>query len=294
MSLHRCSEPYDHWVWEAPGTGDLLRLVPERGGLVTGWRCGGREVLYFDAARFADPALSVRGGIPVLFPICGNLPEDRLTLPQGTFSLPQHGFARDRPWTLTALEDGAGVRLELQDDATTRACYPFAFRLGMELRPEPGALAIQVQVEHCPGADGSTANDESGLMPFSFGLHPYLAVADPAAVRLEGLADTCLDPPTRAPAPTAGLLQRLAGGVDLLSPAAGPVRLLDPQAGLAVSLETTAPFDQVVVWTDPPRPMVCVEPWTAPRGSLVSGERRLELAPGSSLTLECRYVLSQL
>jgi galactose mutarotase-like enzyme len=39
---------------------------------------------------------------------------------------------------------------------------------------------------------------------------------------------------------------------------------------------------------------VCVEPWTAPRGSLVTGERRLELAPGNSLTLECRYGLSQL
>jgi galactose mutarotase-like enzyme len=289
MSLYRCSEPYDHWVWEAPGSGDLLRVVPERGGLVTGWRCGGREVLYFDATRFADPALSVRGGIPVLFPICGNLPDDRLPLPQGTFSLPQHGFARDRPWTLTALEDGAGVRLELLDDVTTRACYPFAFCLAIELRPEPGALAIKVRVEHRAAANGAP-----GLMPFSFGLHPYLAVADPAAVRLEGLADTCLDHSTMAPAATAGLLQRLAGGVDLLSPAAGPVRLLDPQAGLAISLETTAPFDQVVVWTDPPRPMVCVEPWTAPRGSLVTGERRLELAPGNSLTLECRYGLSQL
>jgi len=57
--------------------GDRLRVVPRRGGLVTGWLCHGpwgeREILYFDADRFADPSKSVRGGIPVLFPICGGL-----------------------------------------------------------------------------------------------------------------------------------------------------------------------------------------------------------------------------
>ena len=26
MSLYRCSEPYDHWVWEAPGSGDIFIL----------------------------------------------------------------------------------------------------------------------------------------------------------------------------------------------------------------------------------------------------------------------------
>jgi galactose mutarotase-like enzyme len=67
--------------------------VPERGGLLTGWRCGGREILYLDADRFADPALSVRGGMPVLFPIWGNLPGDQLPLPGGSYPMRQHGFA---------------------------------------------------------------------------------------------------------------------------------------------------------------------------------------------------------
>jgi galactose mutarotase-like enzyme len=35
--------------------------------------------------------------------------------------------------------------------------------------------------------------------------------------------------------------------------------------------------------------MVCLEPWTAPPQALVSGDRRLLLAPGENRNLQCRY-----
>jgi len=298
MPLRPCPEPWPHWVWTHPRSGDELRLVPERGGLVTGWRCDGQEILYLDAARFADPALSVRGGIPVLFPICGNLPGDALVLPQGTYRLPQHGFARDLAWTLTELDapEGAGdegetggVRLELRDSAASRERFPFAFLLALELRLQPAALAITARLSHL-GEPGGAA------LPFCLGLHPYFAVADPALVRLEGLPARCFDHRPMAAATTASQLERLGRGegVDFLCQAAGPVRLVDPAAGRAVTLETSGPLDLVVVWTDPPRPMLCLEPWTAPRGALVSGDRRLQLAPGESFELRCRYTVTSL
>jgi galactose mutarotase-like enzyme len=286
MPLARASEPYEHWLYSDPASGAALRLVPERGGLLSGWRCEGREMLYFDAERFADPSLSVRGGVPVLFPICGNLPNDILPLPQGSFPLPQHGFARTMAWQLEELAD-KGVRLSLEDDEASRAHYPFAFRLELEYRLEPQALAIKARVHH-RGASGSAP------MPFSLGLHPYLAVSDPAAVDLTGLPARCLDHHTMEPDATESQLQDLGRGVDLLCEARGPVRLLDPAAGRTITLETTSPFDLVVIWTDPPRPMVCLEPWTAPRGALTSGDRRLELAAGESLELRCRYRVSEL
>jgi len=55
-----------------------------------------------------------------------------------------------------------------------------------------------------------------------------------------------------------------------------------------------APFERVVVWTKPSRPMVCLEPWTAPRQALVGGDRRLLLAPGENRDLHCRYRLETL
>ena len=276
------SGPYPHWCFQA-ANGDQLRLVPERGGLISGWRCGGLERLYFDAERFADPALSVRGGIPVLFPVCGNLPDNRLVLPQGTFTLPQHGFARDRPWQLEPLADGEGVRLELRDDDVSRAGFPFAFRLVLEVRLEPAALAIRALVRHeapaGPGLQGPS-------MPFAFGLHPYFAVADLGSARLEGLPPQGFDHLSGAMVPTAEQLQRLGQGVDLRLDRSPAPQLITDATGAAVELQAQPPFAHTVVWTDPPRAMVCLEPWTARRG-----EMGLELAPQQQLELACRYVL---
>ncbi len=287
MSLQPPAGDSPQWQFTDPATGDGLTLVPERGGLVTGWRCGGGEILYFDAARFADPSRSVRGGIPVLFPICGNLPGDELVLTEGRFPLSQHGFARDLPWSIAPLAEGSGVRLRLEDGPLTRIHFPFAFVLELELRLEPAALAITARITH-PATEGRPP------LPFSLGLHPYVAVADPARVRIEGLPDTCFNHLTMAPAATAELLPRLGEGVDFLCQGQGPVRLVDPEGGRAVTLHTTAPMDLVVVWSEPPRPMVCLEPWTGPRGSLSTGKRRLEVAAGDQQVLSCRYSVESL
>ena len=285
MGLRTIEGPYPHHCFTA-ANGDQLRVVPERGGLVTGWISGGQERLYFDAERFADASKSIRGGIPVLFPICGNLPDNCLDLPQGSYTLPQHGFARDLPWQLQPLSDGSGIRLVLESNPQTLAAFPFAFRLSLDYRLEPSALEILTTVEHTSGSEGS--------MPFSLGLHPYFAVSSLKAASLDGLPENCLDHHQMAPSSTADQLGRLSEGVDLLTdPTGDSVRLVDAGSGQTITLELSAPLDLAVVWTEPPRSMVCLEPWTAPRGSLVSGDRRLQLDPGQAIQLRCRYVCSE-
>ena len=285
MTFRQQSAPYAHWEFVHPSSGDRLRIVPERGGLVSEWLCNGREVLYFDQERYADPAKSIRGGIPVLFPICGNLPDDSLPLASGSYPLKQHGFARNLPWTLELLEDQSGVRLGLVDTADTRAAYPFAFRVQMDVRPVASALEIVTTVFNTSEAGGEA-------MPFSFGLHPYFNVTDLAQTQLEGLALRCLNHLEMADAETASQLSRLPDGVDFLTRPAGPVTLVDSAAGTRLQLQHQEPMDLTVVWTEPPRPMVCLEPWTGPRQALISGDRKLELAAGQSITLTCRYAVS--
>lgn len=285
MTFRQQSAPYAHWEYVHPSSGDRLRVVPERGGLVSEWLCNGREVLYFDQERYSDPAKSIRGGIPVLFPICGNLPNDSLPLANGTYTLKQHGFARNLPWTVELLEDQSGVRLCLVDTAETRAAYPFAFQVQMEIRPVASALEIVTTVSNTSEAGGEA-------MPFSFGLHPYFNVTDLAQTQLEGLAPRCLNHLEMADAETASQLSRLPDGVDFLTRPSGPVTLVDTAAGTRLQLQHQEPMDLTVVWTEPPRRMVCLEPWTGPRQSLITGDGKLELAPGESLQLNCRYAVS--
>jgi len=52
---------------------NYIKFCPERGGVITNWVSDGNEILYFDETRFMDKTKSIRGGIPILFPICGKL-----------------------------------------------------------------------------------------------------------------------------------------------------------------------------------------------------------------------------
>ena len=285
MALRQELLPYPHWLFSDPEGNDKLRFVPERGGLLTGWQCNGAEIIYLDEQRFLDPSQSIRGGAPVLFPICGDLPDNQLPLADGQMAtLKQHGFARTLPWRLAALEDGRGVRLELTDSPETLEAFPFAFHLQLDYRLAPGALEISVNLQ----------NRAEQPLPFSFGLHPYFNVSGLGDLRFEGMPEQCLNHQVMAPAATAEQLQQLEQGIDLLVRPEGSVALVDAAAGRRLSMDLSSPWNLAVFWTDPPRPMVCMEPWTGPRRSLLSGDAKLELAPGASQELHCRYAVTAL
>lgn len=122
-----------------------VEVIPERGGLISRWQWQGHELLYLDRERFANPQLSVRGGIPILFPICGNLPEDTFHHNGQTYHLKQHGFARDLPWQVLDQQEHL-LKLGLQDTPATRQVYPFAFHLTLTYTLAADALAIAFEV----------------------------------------------------------------------------------------------------------------------------------------------------
>jgi galactose mutarotase-like enzyme len=93
-------------------------------------------------------------------------------------------------------------------------------------------------------------------------------------------------------ASTAEQLEKLASGIDLLVRPSGAVRLVDEAAGTTLELQLNHPLDLVVLWTEPPRAMVCMEPWSGPRRALLSGDRKLELSPGTSTKLHTRYAFT--
>ena len=60
---------YKTYILSDETANSTLEVVPERGGIATSWLVEGKEIFYLDAERFANPDLTVRGGVPILFPL---------------------------------------------------------------------------------------------------------------------------------------------------------------------------------------------------------------------------------
>lgn len=246
-------------------------LAPSRGALVTRFAVDGEELLFLDAATLLDPSKNVRGGIPLLFPFAGKPPP-------GT-SLPQHGFARRRPWeVLTATSDGTSAWVEcvLRDDAESRAAWPWAFELRYAVTLSEGGLSLE----------WTLFNRDPKPLPLHFGIHPYFLVGEKALVRVEGASGLAFD--NRAQADRhVDTVDFSEGEVDLhfAAPASRRTRL---ERGLppAVALEWSPQFDTLVLWTLPGQPFVCVEPWSGRGG--VPATRFVDPGQGEHLSVVLR------
>ena len=212
LKLLKKELPYKHWEYSNLDTGDSLRIVPERGGLITSWICNGREILYLDQARFKDPLKSVRGAIPILFPICGDLPDNKFILNNNEYFLKQHGFARDSSWQINVIEDQSGVVMRLTETQSTLNSYPFEFTVEMEIRLKSNSLEILSKI----------VNNSKKLMPFSFGLHPYFSIKDFSYVRIDGLTKECINQKDMINSNTFFELDRLADGITMSVVRCGP------------------------------------------------------------------------
>ncbi len=274
VSFLKKTSPYSHWEYFNPEFDSLIKIVPERGGLITEWRSAGKELLYFDLERFLDKDKSIRGGIPILFPICGDLSEAYLVA-GNKYSLKQHGFARDLPWSICLLKDNSGIRLKLSDTKESRISFPFFFTLQMDVILKEKSLNMSIKVY----------NQSQDVMPFSLGLHPYFKVLNLQKIKINGLPAKCIDQTNMKVTNTSDQIRIIDKGVDFLSYPTYSIKLLDSISRNEIELIHHEPMDTTVIWTDPPRKMVCLEPWTSPRNSLVTGDRKLEVKPQEYIEL---------
>lgn len=258
-------------------TSSRLELVPHRGGLATRWQVEGQEILYFDEARFADPTLSVRGGIPILFPICGNLPDNQYHIDGQTYTLKQHGFARDLPWQATdqSTTEAASLTLELDSSDLTLAQYPFPFKLSFTFVLCGHRLDLQQRV----------TNLSDQAMPFSSGLHPYFLVHDKDQLDFTIPATTFQNHLTGQVEPFQGHFDFNAPEIDLAfqSLTATTATVTDPHLGRRLTLSWSEAYTRLVFWTVQGKDYYCLEPWTGPRNAMNSGDSLLLIAPQQTL-----------
>ena len=248
---------------------NYIKFCPERGGLITNWVADEKEILYFDRKRFIDKTKSIRGGIPILFPNCGNLDVPNSLFGKNFTQLTQHGFARDLQWDYFLNEQKNSLSLTLQDNEKTRLYYPYNFDLTIEVTLKINCIKFEINIQ----------NKTSKEMPVNFGLHPYFNISDFKNLDFIGLPRTCQDQTSNTLRNTCEQLKNISNGIDLRINTLGRSSFRDNLLKRQVTLINPSPFDLGVIWSDPPRKMICLEPWTSPRNSLVDGYRTIKISP---------------
>ncbi|MGB3266035.1 MAG: aldose epimerase [Microcoleus sp.] len=273
---------YKTYILSDETANSALEVVPERGGIAISWLVEGKEMFYLDAERFANPDLTVRGGIPILFPICSNLPDNTYTHKGVERKLKQHGFARDLPWTATEqVTDGcAAITLVLNSDEKTQAVYPFDFQVAFTYQIKGNSLEILQEY----------TNMGTEPMPFSSGLHPYFLAPDKTNLRFEIPGMQYRDQNTHSKGYFTGAfdpaLPEIHVSFDELTGLAAIVT--DAARNLRLTLSYSSSYGKLVFWMVEGKDFYCLEPWTAPRNALNTGEHLIYLPPGATCQMLVR------
>ena len=268
-------------------------VVPELGGIVSSLRLGDHRECLFRHDGFWDPSSrETRGGIPLLFPICGRL------LKNGTPGLyqvghrpcvlPIHGFAMRRPWKVADASRPDALRLRLADSEETRAIYPFAFELELFYSVSSEGLRCRLAVRNA-GEDP---------MPYYAGFHPYFLTPPPGGgkeqtvfeARARGrfqYNDSKTDVVGSAPPPAfpVSVSDERVNGLLLDMDEANETQIRFPD-GFGIRQSASPLFRFRQFYTLPDQPFFCDEPWMAPPGSLNRPGASRVLAPGQTETGE--------
>lgn len=135
---------------------DLTVKINEMGAELT-------SVINSDGIEFmwqADKAFWGRHA-PVLFPIVGRLKDDQYQYDGKTYSMSQHGFARDNHFSVVA-QTSTAITLELKSTENTKLKFPFDFSLRITYTLDQHSLKVGYEV----------INQGEVEMPFSIGAHP--------------------------------------------------------------------------------------------------------------------------
>ena len=112
----------------------------------------------------ADPMFWGKSS-PVLFPIVGSLKENMYHFEGQQYTLPRHGFARDKEFIVEKRQENSTTFLLTHDENTLKV-YPFKFEFRLIYSLENNAMNVTYSVK----------NTGENKMYFSVGGHPAFAV----------------------------------------------------------------------------------------------------------------------
>lgn len=230
-------------------------ISPTRGGMISELILAGESLLYLDKETFFDLKKNVRGGIPILFPICGALTEKQYDWNHKKYHMDNHGFARNMEWSIeetSVAENTAEVTLKLTSTQETLKSYPFSFSVYFTYLIQDNKLTIKQKY----------INHSKEEMPFYAGFHPYFkgnhketSYSIPSTKRfdyhdLQWRLDDSLQP--EYPINEAQVFTDLKNN---------SVSFIDEESKNEISLSFGPKFKYVAVWSEKEAEYICVEPW---------------------------------
>lgn len=229
-----------------PGAGDLPKIVLATadgaraeiylyGAHVTSWiPAGGSEALFLSPKAIFRSGLSIRGGVPIIFPQFG-----------GMGQLPAHGFARTSTWELTESAPNHAI-LRLRESENGLSIWPHKFVLEYTVQIGGGQLELSLKA----------TNIDSAPFEFTAALHTYLRVSNLRHTTIGGLKGLWFVDRTN---PSTGIVREaiqkeewlgFPGEVDrLYFETIHPVQLVHDKQ--KINLEQTG-FRDMVVWNPGP------------------------------------------
>jgi galactose mutarotase-like enzyme len=250
-----------------------MEVIPERGGIVSDIVVGGRSILYMEEDTLFDENTSVHGGIPILFPICGFLKDNRYKVEGKEFLLKRHGFARNYPWQVFAremCENSGSITLKFASSEKTLSLYPFEFELYVKYTLNADGLKVQSKVN----------NKSSECMPFYMGFHPYFNVSGKDNVNFDISYSSIIDEFNNGFKD--GDINILNDETDIAFcyPTNTKAELKDNGNNSRIEVRYDDHIKYLVLWAQGKHDFVCIEPWMAYVDAMNTGKDLACLNPG--------------
>ncbi|TQS71708.1 aldose 1-epimerase family protein [Rhodobacteraceae bacterium] len=238
---------------------DLRVTVSDLGAEMQSLQCRGQDYLWHGDAQWWT------GRSPILFPIVGRAPDDRIEIRGQSHPMAQHGFARRLPFT--CVDSGADfVTHELRPSEDIES-YPYRFNLRVSHRVTGTTLEVAASV----------INEDDVPMPFSLGFHPafrwplpgaqgphLIELAnggEPKMMRIhDGLIADGLNPSPFQNGTLELDTQLFEKNAALFPEGAGEALRYCARTGPSLDFQF-ANLPNLALWQPPGAPFVCVEPW---------------------------------
>lgn len=270
------NENYTIYELTDSSTDAWVKTTPERGGIIIGFGVEGKELLYLNKETFYNADANVRGGIPILFPISGQLENGEYEWNGKTYKMKNHGVARNNPWEVldTNTNGEASITMRLTSSEDTKKSFPFDFEVIFTYAVKRNTLTIHQEYRNLSNTE----------MPIYAGFHPYFKTAH-KKLDYQTDAKTYLDYNDMK-------VKEISGTIDLTDKKEA-LALLDaekkeitfdlPEIEKKVQMTYGSEFAYVVLWTEKENDFVCVEPWMAKTKELNTKEELLFISPGDAL-----------